>query len=320
MDIFEYLRTAFHVVKAFATQDKIFYLGLGVLGAFIIWTVLSLVFSHELKCARVWHKIKKIIPPSGEITTEMYFAFTAQLKKLPTAVGRNWKKYENQKTGKPSDYITQTDMLDSPLSGGVHKQNRSIMKFAIWFVSFFFFLLSFASLGGEEVLTAKIITESLIIPFVLFALYRLNYYIYTAIRQNIYHLTVDDFQDLVDYLDQRIDINEIFDGKENLLVLNSNVYENSITQTEKPAERIVEDLPKVEKPQDQTPNVAQKEFYRNKSGKVEIRNQKEFSEALVVVEQLLDDGEADPKTKDEKTKKVAELMEAMTKYRNKNIK
>ena len=312
MEIFEYLRTSFHVIKAFITQDKMIYLGLGVLGLFVAWTVLSLIFSHELRMVRTWNKMRKVIG-NGPMTRERYFEFTAHFQKLPAAVARNWKKYERQKTGVPSDYVTQADMLDNPLSGGVHKQNRSIMKFAMWGVVVFFFVFSIASLGANETLTAKIFAESLIVPFVLFMIYRLNYYVYTSIRQYEYRLAVEDFHEFVDLLDRTIDINEIFDGAEDVLEVNSNCYDisNEPKQKEQPNRKVEPIVMKNQKP-------AEYQFPKNKSGKVEIRSQQDFTEALMVVEKLLE--ENDENVSDEKSKRVAELMDAMNKYRNKKNK
>ena len=316
MDFFEYLRTAFHVMKAVVDQDLLFYIGLGILCLFVVWSVLSLIFCHEAKCSRIWGKMQKHL--DGIVTPEKYFAFTPYFKKLPVASARNWKKYEQVKTGKPSDYLSQLDMLDNPISGGVQKQNRSIMKFAISCVTVLCFLLSFAGLGGDEPLTAKIVCESLLVPLVLFLLYRINYYIYTVIRQHTYRMAVEEFHDFVDFLDSKIDINSIFEGNENCLDMSSNCYTNCIVieKQEEKREQIQTLASKVETKKEKT----KKDFYRNKSGNIEIRSQEEFVDALNVVEKLLDQKTTVPSEKDEKTKKVAELMDAMNKYRNKKIK
>lgn len=323
MEVFEYIRTTFHVMKAFATQDKLLYIGLGILGLFIIWSVLSLLFCHELKVARIWDKMRKALAVTPK-TPNAYFEFSKYFKKLPTACARKWRKFEQTKVGVPSDYLTQYDMLDGPVMGGVQKQNRSMMKFAIWVVTFFVFLLSFASLGANEAVTAKIIAEALLVPFILFLLYRINYYIYTAMRQHEYRMCVEEFQDFVDFLDNNVDLNLIFEGQESLLDVSTNCYINDacvVDKKSKQEKRQVLDLSKSDKKKMvSAEEKGKKDFYRNRSGNIEIRNQQEFVDALAVVEKLLDNKEISDQTKDEKTQKVAELMEAMNKYRNKNIK
>ena len=331
MEIFEYIRTSFHVVKAFVTQDKLIYLGLGVLGLFVVWTVLSLIFCHEVKMAKLWAKMQNIID-SGEITQDKYFEFTKNIQKMPTAVQRNWKKYEAQATGVPSDYITQQDMLDNPISGGVHKQNRSLMKFAMWSTTLFFFMLSFASLGANEVVTAKIVVESALVPFVLFMLFRLNYYIYTSVRQYEYKLAVDDFNEFISIVDSKISVQELFFGHEDFLRMNSNCNEIQTKPAKTKTEIIVREVAPIskkastEKKAIAEPSKAQNEdakdyeFARTKSGKIEIRSKKDFTEALAIVEKLLGTKTTNSKANDEKSKRVAELMEAMNKYRNKKIK
>ena len=328
MDIFEYLRTAFHVVKAFVTPEKMIYLGLGVLGLFVLWTILSLMLCHEAKMSRLWRKMINAL--SGEINHENYFKFTSYFQKAPSAVARNWKKYETLKLGMPSDYVTQQDMLDNPLGGGVWKQNRSIMKFAMWTITAFFFMLSLAFMGASEAITAKVLVEAAIVPFVLFLLYRLNYYIYTTIRQYEYKLAVEDFNEFVDFLDAKINIAELFEGKEDYLQVNSNCFESSIQSKIKVAQqkpRTVQEIVLKEKSvkkssvaEENIESEKEYEFVRNKSGKIEIRSRQDFAEALSVVESLLDEKDAKGKQSDKNAKRVAELMEAMNKYRNKKIK
>ena len=329
MDIFEYLRTAFHVVKAFATPEKMIYLGLGVLGLFILWTVLSLLLCHEVKMARLWRKMINTI--SGDVTREKYFIFTSYFQKAPAAAARNWKKYEQLKLGVPSDYILQQDMLDNPISGGVWKQNRSIMKFAMWTVTVFFFMLSLAFLGANEAITAKVLAEAAIVPFSLFLLFRLNYYIYTAVRQYEYKLAVEDFNEFIDFVDAKINVAELFEGQEDYLQVNSNCYESSVQYKIKAQPKTTRKIQEIElkataqntgEAQENAEIVPIKEytFTRNKSGKIEIRSRQDFAEALSIVEKLLDDKSTKGKQNDEKSRRVAELMEAMNKYRNKKMK
>lgn len=332
MEIFEYIRTSFHVIKAFVTQDKLIYIGLGVLGLFILWTILSLVLSHEFKMERLWRKMTKEIE-DGKMTKEKYFAFTKYIQKMPTSVQRNWRKYEIKKTGMPSDYITQEDMLDNPIGGGIRKQNRSLMKFAMWSVTIFAFALSLSSMGASEPITAEVFVESAIVPFILFMLFRLNYYIYTAIRQYEYRLAVDDFNEFINFVDSIISIEDIFEGDDDFLQVNSNCFYTSHKTIQNPTQSSREVEPIVFKTESNNKQVEEKkteskpvelkkeyEFYRTKSGKIELRSRQDFSEALMVVEKLLDEKPKGSKQSDEKSKRVAELMEAMNKYRNKKLK
>ena len=322
MDIFEYFRTSFHVMKAFASQDRIIYIGLGVLGLFILWSVLSLLFCHEARVVRIWKKMRKTINIPA-INADVYFAFTKYFAQLPSACARKWRKYERIRQGVASDYLTQEDMLDNPMSGGITKQNRSIMKFAMGMITILFFLLSLGSLGGESNITAQLLCESMLVPFVLFLLYRVNYYVYTVIRQHQYRMAVEEFQDFLDFVDNKIDLIQIFDGNESVLDISSNCYRNDIDFEKKINEREqIQELEKKEIPSKEEiiEQENQVDFYRNKVGDIEIRTQDEFVNALGIVEKLLDQKSENTAEQDEKTKKLAELMAAMNKYRNKKIK
>lgn len=364
MKLFEYFRTTFNIIKAFITQDYIIYIGLGVLALFVLWSILSLSFCYEKRFSKQCKRIAWFLQ-SNKITSENYFQFTKKFSVFPTATCRKWRQYERTQRGVPSDYVTTYDCIEQPLEGGLHKQNRSLMKFAINTIVIFSFILSLATIDSEATsITPKLLVEAAIVPFVLMLLYRVNYYIYTAIRHNEYKIAVDEFEDFVDILDEKINMEQIFEGKEGQLVLFSNIYNNQLEKQINVSQRRKNDKTyrEVTELSQKRRNNAGKPFtkgtissetnsrsknlknfeiknssdyeifnnsilfeadaFKNKEGKVEIKDQTDFEKALELVERLLDSESRTEslKIQEEKTKKITELMEAMNKYRKSKMK
>ncbi|MEG1581820.1 MAG: hypothetical protein RR334_01495 [Clostridia bacterium] len=226
MEIFEYLRTAFNVVVAVITPDILLISGLVIWALFLFWCVCSLCFNYERKFSAISKNIIKFLK-DNTLTKENYNELTGLIAQLPPVVRRNWKNYELQNKGTPSSFILQSDCVDHQIFSGIHKQNRSIMTWFIMFCCLVISVLSLAVVGaGEAVLSAKIVSEACLIPLALFLVLKISYYIYTAIRHYEYRVAVDNYNDLIDVLDERVDLAKIFSGYEEAIGLVSDIYEN----------------------------------------------------------------------------------------------
>lgn len=230
--MFEFFRTSFKFVIAFLTPDILLYMGLGMLFIMIVWSVTALFTSFERKFARTCLQNIKFIKNST-LTPETYPEFIKLWAKFPMTMKRNWKRYETKKTGIPSDYLKQSECFDEFVSGGITKQNRSLMKTVIYLFVIFASMCSIAIIGTTQplsstdvVLTTKVLSEALLIPLILFLVLKGNYYIYTSIRQNQYTTAVDLFNDFVDLLDEKVDVSLIFFGGEQSIAIVSDIYTN----------------------------------------------------------------------------------------------
>lgn len=234
--MFETLRTAFKVLVANLTQDKLIIIGLVVLGLMIIWSLTTLLVNSQVRFRRSCYKIISFLK-DNEVTSENYPKFIRLWAGFPASMRFAWKRYENAKSGKASDYLNQNECVDLYVSGGLQKQNRSLMRSCIAVCVAFIVLFSISIIGTTTSIgatncefTTSLVVDMLIVPFSLYLLFMVNYYIYTTIRHQQYKIMVDVFYDLLDCLDEKIDFDSIF-GKDNKTIgLVSSVYENETMQ------------------------------------------------------------------------------------------
>ena len=243
MKIFEALRTCYSFLISFFTQDILFYIGIITTLLMVLWSVLSLIFSSERKFSKLCVKnigfLRKNI-----LNSDNYSTFTALWEEFPLAMRRAWKKYEIKKVGLPSDYLNQSECFEIPVYGGISKQNRSLMKASISLITIVLAFFSISIIGlsqvvesTEVVITSKVFCEALLIPLIFLFVLRINYYIYTLIRQNQYIEARDVFNDLLDTLDEYVDLSTIFFGSEDSVGIVRNVYENQTIEQLKQNEK-----------------------------------------------------------------------------------
>ncbi len=234
--MFEALRTTFKLAVASLTLNRLLVIGACVLFLMIIWNVLSLVFNKQVTCKKRCIAIIRYLS-SNDVTAQNYSKFISMWENLPTAMRFGWHRYETKKIGKPSDYLKQHECVDLYLNGGIQKQNRSLMRTVIYIVTVLVAMCSISLIGTTTsvgsttaVLTTTLIADAIIIPLVIFFALMVNYYVYTAIRHLQYKQLVDTFYDFVDYLDQKIDIDDIFGRESNVMGLVSTIYCNETLQ------------------------------------------------------------------------------------------
>ena len=234
--MFELLRTAFKLAVTNLTQNKLILCGLIVLFLMIGWSVLSLLFNNQVRMRKSCVEIIKFLRHS-DLGSDNYPKFIALWQTLPLAMKFQWKRYEIKKTGKPSDYLKRVECVESSLQGGLQKQNRSFMRSVIAIVTIFVALGSISIIGvtsaemkANALLTTTLVADMLLVPFVTYILLMINYYIYTSIRHHQYRALVEAFYDLVDTLDEKVDILDVFGGEGNTARLIASVYTNETEQ------------------------------------------------------------------------------------------
>lgn len=231
MNLFELLRTAFKVVASAITQNTLFIIGLTCLFFMIVWSVLSLTINSSVKFSRNSKRIIRFLRENS-LTKENYAVFIDLFKNMPPEMRFAWKRYENKKEGVAGDYINRSDCFDAPIMGGIQKQNRSLMRTAIYFIFGVLTLFSIAIIGATSVkmsnavLTTTMLAEAMIVPSIILVLLMVNYYIYTNIRNQEYRTASDFYLDLVDALNDRVDLNSIFGQDTRTIGLISSVYIN----------------------------------------------------------------------------------------------
>lgn len=235
--MFELLRTVFKLAVTNLTQNKLILCGLIVLFLLVVWSVLSLLFNNQVRLRKNCVEIIKFLR-HNDISADNYPKFIALWKQFPTSMKFQWKRYEIKKVGKPSDYLTRAECVDSSVFGGLQKQNRSLMRTAIAVTTILVGLGSVAIIGTttavmktNAVLTTTLVVDALIVPFVTYLLLMAVYYVYTSIRHQQYRTLTDVFYDFVDILDEKVDLVDVFGGEGNTARLIASVYTNETEQS-----------------------------------------------------------------------------------------
>lgn len=226
MEVLEYLKTCFKLIVAFMTQDVLFCIALIFLGFLILWSVLSLTFCYEmdfkLDCEKVTRYVK-----ANKIHRDNYVQLTSLFLTMSTSIRRAWKSYELCVGGMPSDYLKQFECLDMQVNSGFKSHIKGVLNFFIYTAFAFFTLVSFATVVNYgAALTTKVLVEAMLLPLAFLFLAKVVFHIYFAIRNYEYKLAVESFNDMVDILDERVSLAEIFYGYEDAVSMVSNVYSN----------------------------------------------------------------------------------------------
>lgn len=232
MNLFETLKAAFKVLASGFSQNDLIVMGVVVLMLMIAWGTLALIFNMTVKFNKNAIELMRFLK-STSITRENYSLFIEKFKKFPLPMRYAWKRYESKREGLPSDYLNKQECLDAVVLGGIQKQNRSLMRTAIYVVFFFMCVISVAIIGASSgvgttkvALTTTLFAEAMLVPLVTLLVLFVNYYIYTNIRNQEYRTASDNFYDLVDTLDERVDLNAIFGLDTRTIGLLSSVYIN----------------------------------------------------------------------------------------------
>lgn len=232
MNLFELLRTAFKVLATGITQNTLIISGIVALFAMIVWCVLTLCCNSSVRFSKNAKEMIRFLR-ENTLTKENYPAFIELFKKFPAEMRFAWKQYELKKKGNASDYFNKYDCFESPILGGIQKQNRSLMRSAIAFVVTIIAVFSVAIIGAtagvkttNAVLTTVMLADAMIVPLIVFVLLMTNYYIYTNIRNQEYRTASDYYLDLIDVLCDRVDLESTFGQDTRSIGLISSVYVN----------------------------------------------------------------------------------------------
>lgn len=234
--MFEGLTKAFNFLSDKLTLNMLVVTSLIFLALLLVWCITSLLVNNYVFMKRNCIKCIKLLQGEG-LTRANYYVFSSIFAKFPITIRFGWKKYEQKKDGKASDYLLQGESLNTQLNGGIFKQNRSLMRSVIIVFTCIITLFSFAlistfeGLGSEGVtLTNTLVKDALILPLVFYILCMVIYYVYASIRHLEYKNLVETYYDLVDYLDEKVDLEDVFGSKNTAVGLISSVYTNETLQ------------------------------------------------------------------------------------------
>jgi len=206
--MFEYIVAMFKVVVGIFTPERIVLTACVALGVLILWILFSLLFSFQSRFSRNCRKLSMLIDTHG-LTAESYPKFIELAASLPDSFLRGWKTFEHANKGLPSEYLKRSECLDAELTGGLFNQNRSTMRTYITLFTVMFSLIGVAAIGKDVAITAYALAEALVVPFLFAAIGMLVYYLYTALRHYQYRICVEDFNEMLDILNEKVECSEI---------------------------------------------------------------------------------------------------------------
>ena len=205
--IYDYLLTAFKLMVGLITTEILIYGALGALGFYLIWICFSLAGSFQKKfnrnCVKLYNFVKKNNFNANEVNSVDFKA-----SKISSGFSHGWKRFKSASYGKPSDFITRRDALDVEVTGGVLNQGKTFMRAFINVFTFVLFLVNFAYLGNNNALTCYLISESLVLPLIFFAIAKILYFLYTSVKQQLYKADIECLYELLYLLDEKFAKNE----------------------------------------------------------------------------------------------------------------
>jgi|GEM_PF-5870100 len=203
--IYDYLTTIFKLIAGIIDKNVLIIIAAVFMLVLTVWIILSLSKSSERKFIINGKKLIEYIDNKPIVYGEDVRAFEL-VNAMPAQFVRGLKTAQFEGGQLPGRYLNQSDCLDTPLYGGLFNQNRSLIKTITYIFTTFLALFSLAiSLSSSEDLTGLVVAQSLVLPLVALTIYKVEYYVYTSIRQYYYRLAVATFNELVDALDDNFE-------------------------------------------------------------------------------------------------------------------
>lgn len=199
--LYEYLITFFKFLAGLMTERRIIVLSFCILGIYLLWVVLALVFSFQKHFNTLCTKMYNLIKNQPKITIHDT-KLNNYANKVSLGFARGFKNYKNSAVGKPSDYINRSDALEVEISGGILNQGKSLMKFYITLASVLVFLFNVSLHIGSNPIAGTALLECMALPLTLFVLLKLFYYLYTSLKQGMYESDTVLFYDLLELMDE----------------------------------------------------------------------------------------------------------------------
>ena len=199
----DYLTTMFNLIVGLVDANKIVILALVGLGVVLVCQLISLLVSGHRRFARKCHKLYDFLS-KNQLTAENYDQFLALMSKMPQEFVRGYKVFEYSSYGLPSNFIKRFDSLDVESNGGILNHGKSLIKSLIYTWTIILALLSVALLGSDAALTGYALADAMLVPVLFFVFAKIMYFIFNAIKQQQYHIAVDEFNELLDAMDDKI--------------------------------------------------------------------------------------------------------------------
>ena len=285
----DYITTVFNLITGLVDADKLVWIAIVGLGLILVWQLISLLTNFHAHLARKCRKISKFLTVNG-LSSSNYNNFLALVATMPQEFIRGYKTFEHASYGLPSDYIKRFDSIDVETNGGMLNHGKSFLKSFIGAYTIILTLLSLALLGADNPLTGFALADSLLVPVLYLILAKCLYFIFNAIKQQQYRVAVDEFNEMLDIMNEKIENNDNLPGPD-VLALAEEVEE--IEKREK-AEEPAKVQEETAKEQPEPAVVSEQELEEQKE---EVTDKVEVENSIVL---------SAPKAEEKKTEKKAD--------------
>lgn len=298
----DYVTTVFNLIVGLVDADKLVYLALIGLGVILVWQLLSLLTNFHRKFASKCRKISKFLTKKG-LSADNYNNFLALVAKMPQEFIRGYKTFEHASYGLPSDYIKRFDSIDVEVNGGLLNHGKSLVKAVIYGWTILLFVLSLALLGSDAPLTGFALADALIVPVLFLILAKVLYFIFNAIKQQQYRVAVDEFNEMLDIMNDKIENNDNLPGPDVLAELMDSVPTVPVIPEQEPV--VEQEEPLLE------PEVVEDVVENQPAEEVVAEEEPQFIEEPIVEEQFNEVVEEDilPEVEEEQEETVQEVAE-----------
>jgi len=206
-----YITTVFNLITGLIDADKLVLIALIGLGIVLVWQLFGLLFSRYSSLARKCRKISKFLTTKG-LSAANYNDFLVLVAKMPQEFIRGYKTFEHASYGLPSDYIKRFDSIDVESNGGMLNHGKSFAKAFIYCFTILLALLNVALLGSENAITGFALAEALVLPVLFLIVARIIYFVCVAVQQQQYRVAVDEFNEMLDIMNEKIENNDNLPG------------------------------------------------------------------------------------------------------------
>ncbi len=207
----DYVTTVFNLLVGLVNPNKIVLLAFVGLAIIVVWQLLSLMLSFNSRLSKKCRKISKFLTTKG-LSADNYNKFIALIAKMPQEFIRGYKAFEHASFGLPSDYIKRFDSIDVEVNGGIFNHGKSILKSFIYTFGAILLVLSLALMGEESTLTGYGLADAMLVPLLFVIIAKVLYYVFVAIKQQQYRVVVDEFNEMLDIMNDKIENNDTLPG------------------------------------------------------------------------------------------------------------
>ncbi len=168
LDIEGGIRSFFASLAVSLSFNLIFFIGIGLEIALIVFFSVKSRFAYEIRTTRAFDKLNKWLFVNKRLTNENIKEFTNMVKKMPKRISYNWQQYILYREKAPSEYLTVKNCIENPLKTSSLSSNIRNFTISTILLSLVLFIVGISHNNfGDTVLNASMLIVALITPLII---------------------------------------------------------------------------------------------------------------------------------------------------------